>query len=339
MKNGLMIYKSKNNRINIGDYIQSLAARQFFDNKIDKFVCREYLDQYSEEDIRLIMNGWFLSEPKNWPPSSKIHPLFISFHLNSSARKELLNDRSIDYFKKYEPIGCRDLNTFEILQQKGVKSYFSSCLTLTLGNTFKFKEDRDDKIYFVDPYFPKKKNIVSLVKLFYDLLFELKDVYKLTRRIYSSSSIIEFVKGGFFYRLYSKIFDKEVLFSAEYIQHYIKDDFNSEDEKFEYAEDLLIKYAKAKLIITSRIHCALPSLGFHTPVIYIDNVVNLEYSECRLKGLRELFNIIECNNDKLFPAFNFDTNKITLETKIVNKENYLSFIDKLNLECNEFCNK
>lgn len=37
----------------------------------------------------------------------------------------------------------------------------------------------------------------------------------------------------------------------------------------EYAKYLIRKYAKAKLVVTSRIHCALPCLGIETPVIFV----------------------------------------------------------------------
>ena len=35
-----------------------------------------------------------------------------------------------------------------------------------------------------------------------------------------------------------------------------------------YAEQLIKKYAASKLVVTSRIHCALPCLGIETPVIF-----------------------------------------------------------------------
>ncbi|WP_264821067.1 polysaccharide pyruvyl transferase family protein [Acinetobacter schindleri] len=37
---------------------------------------------------------------------------------------------------------------------------------------------------------------------------------------------------------------------------------------------MLEKYSTAKLVITSRIHCALPCLAMGTPVIYINGFDN-----------------------------------------------------------------
>ncbi|MDL2266025.1 polysaccharide pyruvyl transferase family protein, partial [Parabacteroides sp. OttesenSCG-928-G21] len=161
-KNGLLVMSTKSG-INIGDYIQAVAAKQFFDS-IDLFLERERLNQYEEDPVRLIMNGWFMHEPQNWPPSPAIQPIFVSFHINSIAYDRLLAKQSIDYLKQHEPIGCRDINTMELLQAKGVDAYFSACLTLTLDYKYK-SEKKSKKCYFVDPYMPASRvNISWLVK-------------------------------------------------------------------------------------------------------------------------------------------------------------------------------
>lgn len=76
-------------RINIGDYIQALAAAQFFDS-IDTLIERERLDEYDGEKVKMIMNGWYMHHPEHWPPSPKIRPLFVAFHINSAVRSGLL---------------------------------------------------------------------------------------------------------------------------------------------------------------------------------------------------------------------------------------------------------
>ena len=70
----------------------------------------------------------------DWPPPSNIKPIFISFHINN---KDMLKDCYIPYYKLQEPIGCRDRSTAQYLANKGVNSYFSGCLTLTLDNIHK----------------------------------------------------------------------------------------------------------------------------------------------------------------------------------------------------------
>ena len=71
-------------------------------------------------------------KPNNWPPSNKIIPFFISFHINPIIEKYILNKNGVEYLKKHEPIGCRDLYTKSILERNGIRAYFSGCLTLTL---------------------------------------------------------------------------------------------------------------------------------------------------------------------------------------------------------------
>ena len=101
MKNALLIYQPYEGYINIGDYIQSLASKQFLGN-IDIFLNRERLDEYCGEKVRLIMNGWFMHEPLHWPPSESIEPMFVSFHLNTKAYALLNNGKSLKYFIRYQ---------------------------------------------------------------------------------------------------------------------------------------------------------------------------------------------------------------------------------------------
>ena len=70
-------------------------------------VDREKLNIYPGPSLNLIMNGWFMENSKNWPPTKNIKPLIISFHLNPTAKKKMLSSSGIEYFKKHEPIGCR----------------------------------------------------------------------------------------------------------------------------------------------------------------------------------------------------------------------------------------
>ena len=79
MKNGLMIVNpNEAGLMNIGDYVQALAARQYFPN-IDILLDRDNdLASYQGEEVRMIMNGWFMDHPENFPPSHQIKPLLIS---------------------------------------------------------------------------------------------------------------------------------------------------------------------------------------------------------------------------------------------------------------------
>lgn len=302
MKDALLSYQSYNNKFNIGDYIQSLAARQFLTEPIE-YLNREKLNEYCGETLKLIMNGWFVHEPQNWPPSKDIVPSFVSFHINSVAKDALLSPESLEYFKKWEPIGCRDNETVRMLVQKGIKAYFTGCLTLTLGEKYESKE-RCDKIYFVDPHFEYKKSIVSLLSYLLVLLFNYKTIKKISNSMLGGISLKSLMKTTSFFKDYRKVFSESLLTKAIYVAQVINDsDFESDAEKFSYAEELIKKYAKAKFVVTSRIHCTLPCLALKTPVIYVENKNQSETSYCRLDGLREFFNIISYDKGKMSSLF------------------------------------
>ena len=126
-KKAVLSYPMSNN---LGDYIQSIATKELIGKNLTE-VDRENLHIYNGPKVSLIMNGWFMQNSNNWPPSNNIIPFFISFHINPVAKNNLLSKKGIEYFKKHEPIGCRDLYTQSILEKKGIKAYFSGCLTLT----------------------------------------------------------------------------------------------------------------------------------------------------------------------------------------------------------------
>ena len=115
---------------NIGDYIKTRAVIDILKTQNIRILDREKLNYYKGTRIKTIVNGWFMESPENWPPSNNIDPLFISFHINPSVKQTFINQDSIDYFKKHEPIGCRDYYTRDLLIENGINSYFSSCVTL-----------------------------------------------------------------------------------------------------------------------------------------------------------------------------------------------------------------
>ena len=225
---GLLIYnyqryiiKNKIKFINIGDYIQSIAAEQYINKKNMIYLDRDNL-VYDGNLIKIIFNCWYeIYPPIKFPKN--IIPLFISLHINNTQNITFMKK----IFKKYEPIGARDIDTMNILKKNGIKSYFSGCLTLTLGKTF------NSKI---------KKNIIYLVD------------YKFNINVLIDLEIIKILK---FYQ------PEEIRFmSHEKISINV-----SHNQRFEIAKNYLKKYSQAKLIITTRLHCVLPCVGMNVPVI------------------------------------------------------------------------
>jgi hypothetical protein len=123
------------NSYNVGDYIQSIAAEQFLPRISQRFD-RDTLG--SVPDVRkqyiFIANGWFSHTPELcFPFPSYITPLFYGFHITNwnNSWQHFCQPTSLEYFKKFSPVGCRDRFTAEILQQHGIETYYSKCLTLT----------------------------------------------------------------------------------------------------------------------------------------------------------------------------------------------------------------
>ena len=140
---------------NIGDYIQSIATRQFIDH-VDEYIEQEEADKYIPSDkknIRLVMNGWFQWRAENWPPSNYILPLLVSMHISPLRQEQLLSPRGIEFLRKNSPVGCRDLYTEELLKSHDIPAYFSGCVTLTLGKKYFQNKTSREGFYFVDPYF------------------------------------------------------------------------------------------------------------------------------------------------------------------------------------------
>ncbi len=258
MKKAVIYYKDT---YNIGDTIQTLAASRLIGGA-DLFLDREDLNNYKGEEAKLLCNGYFMKEPMNWPPSDKLHPLYIAFHISGyyEAEKYILDRRLKNYYNQYSPIGCRDISTAERFKSIGVDSYYSSCLTLTLN----FEEDIESsgEILFVDPFL--KMNSSSYEKY---------------------------------------IIDKMVPDSLRHKVDYVKHDMDikklSVHERLPIAEALLRRYAAADIVITSRIHCALPCLALGTPVYYVDVGYDRPEARKRLTGILDLMHVLDQNN---FPS-------------------------------------
>lgn len=187
--------KQKSN--NIGDFVQSLASlnvyrhfvRKNFDIDLDMetfvnsvinntvqgikfvFLDRDNLSKnaaaadLADKKIYTIMNGWWChyigpKQQSDWPPPDNIIPIFVSFHI---ARPDIiLSEKGCAYLKKYEPIGCRDLNTVKLLEGAGIGAYFSGCLTMTI-DFFRHDPSPDVVVYIVDvekpsvPFHPESR--------------------------------------------------------------------------------------------------------------------------------------------------------------------------------------
>ena len=215
---------------NLGDEIQSLAARRFLP-RVDRMVPREKLDADpgGTGPTRVIMAGWFLHHPRHWPPHEKIVPLLVSFHLNDrrpgrlspwrTAAQVLLSARNAGWLRRHGPVGARDRHTLELLRRAGVDAEYSGCLTLTLPPA--------------DPA-ARGDRVVAC-----GLPGEL--VEALAGRTRQPPIVVDHADT--------------TTVGAE--------------ARMARAQALLNVYATARAVVTTRLHCALPCLAMGTPVLFI----------------------------------------------------------------------
>ena len=228
---------------NIGDDIQSLAAIKFLKSKgvtEYKFVNREALCDYEGDEINLVMNGWYMHNIDKFPPSKKIKPIWISFHI--AERSQQIVEKHLKYFKNQPPIGCRDQATVELLKKHGIDAFFTGCLTLF----FDRHADKGDKKYLVD------------INTRYG------------KYAYNSNIDINQFKGF-------QIIDHNAFKLGD----------SDIEKRIQLANELLDKYRRAALVVTTRLHCALPCRSLGTDCIFIHKNYK---TDPRFKGLEGVLN-------------------------------------------------
>ncbi|MBW8320530.1 MAG: polysaccharide pyruvyl transferase family protein [Arenimonas sp.] len=115
--------------INIGDYMQTLAARNLYSKigiRNDEVVAidRDKMRDYIGDDVIVIFNACFYKHC--FPIPESIIPVFVGFQ---AAEDVIVQNR--DYLKRFEPIGCRDVTTCDHLMSYGVSAFVTGCLTLS----------------------------------------------------------------------------------------------------------------------------------------------------------------------------------------------------------------
>lgn len=301
--------------------------------------------------INTIMNGWFMWNPDAFPPSEDINPLYISFHISPRASEGMLTEKGVAHLKKFHPIGARDFSTMHMLQRHGIESYFSGCLTLTLGKKYK-SLTRSSKVYIVEPYYDigrknGKTSIMSMAHIVSFALMHFSKVCKIAPKFIDESLVTRghfymlkrFLKAACFYQEYHKVFNDDILLEAEYITHVIAvNDIETNESLMQKAKGLILKYSEASLVITSRIHCGLPCLALETPVIFInsDTLANDSYRPAgRFEGISDLFNSLTYTSNGLKAQGDYlrdilAQGKISRKTIINNPLKYVSLRDRIN---------
>lgn len=286
---------------NLGDNIQSISAinmlnRLGIENKDIDYLNRDDLaiENSDKTEGIFVAQGWFGSMPgqKTFPINDKsIHPLYFGFHVNEGSWHILSkNEKFIKSMKKYEPIGCRDLGTRDFLRTLNVKAYYSRCLTMTFDKRIDSVEK--EKVFIIDVYEDIEKYIPPKL---------LEKSVKLSQEDYSSSN-------------YSP--------SGEW-------PMNDEDvkkvDKVAYGR-LEIFRKEASLVITSRIHIAMPCASMGIPVVFCFP----NKFDSRASVLQEILPIYDRKN---FENIDWETKAPEMEE--IKKEMLLIFAFRLQVEENK----
>ena len=275
---------------NIGDYIQSLAALQY----LPKNCIPLFFDRDKIEEYKISNSIYIIMNGWNKikKGNRKISDNFVPIYISYHINNiNKLDNITINNLKKYQPIGCRDIYTKNELKKKGIDSYFSSCLTTTLDIDYSAKEnERTNEIIFIDFKFGN---------------FPEADRYIKSLKNYNFNNLT-------------------------YIQHMYKLKKYSHFERFKYAKTLLDKYARAKLVISTRIHGALPCLALKTPVIFVNKHYDIRYP-----GLYELLNTVGINSKGYFEInVRLENNLVVNPKKYLKFSNFLKFIVKSRINSN-----
>lgn len=255
---------------NLGDDIQSIAAAQFLP-RIDFTIDRDYMDKVPKVKgkIKIIMNGWFAHRLEGWPLPEYIDPLFVSFHITPSIVGEFLTPEIVNYLKKFK-VGCRDTWTMELLRNHGINAYFSGCLTLTLNLHYKTS---------------KKEDYILLVDLPVEILKILPQEIIKNSKIRSNHVVSDLPGKNILRRVIPSAIRRKI--SRIYRSYMKKKAQKPPPKRFELARQRIYEVARAKLVITTRLHIALPAVALDTPVI----LVARNPKDPRFSGLSDLMNM------------------------------------------------
>lgn len=89
--------------------------------------------------------------------AGRFSPYIIPVFLGLTMVKETLDPVEVAYYKKYEPIGCRDERTLNTLRKYQIRCYLHGCITVTLPRR---ESDENAKDVFIVDVHPKMQELI-----------------------------------------------------------------------------------------------------------------------------------------------------------------------------------
>lgn len=210
---------------NLGDHIQIIAAEillrragfvpSFLVDRDDGIAHPPPVAPATAPGI--VLNGWFKTNPAEWPPHPAYSPLYLGFHIRLFQAPSLISPAALAHYAAHGPVGCRDRHTLSLLRSRGVDAFLSHCLSIAFARRIPDPE-RQTEVFVVS----RDRRIVD----------------------YLPASIGPHT----------------------FVSHYSgSNDFEANRGR---ALELLQTYRdRAKLVVTTLLHCALPMIAMGVPVV------------------------------------------------------------------------
>lgn len=273
---------------NIGDDVQTYAAEKYLP-RVDYIIDRDDVTSFIPEEkeyVATIMNAWWMNKKFNWPPSPYIHPKMISMHFSHYDTVYHIDQRHIT-----TGYGKEYMKNHEPI---GCRDSYTKNLL----------QENGIEAYFSGCMTLTLDRFEGIEKEDYILLVDVKDaIYEKIKTM--TNKRIERITNNRDTKEYSKL---------------------GWETRRKYVEEYLEKIQKASLVITPRLHSALPSLALQTPVLLIDYSLNNDRTSDFLK-------LLHCTTEEKFLKGNIHYN---INKPKENKTDYLKIREVLEKTCHEF---
>lgn len=273
---------------NVGDDIQAIAAKQFLPKKNNIPIDRELISSFSNcNKISTIVNGWFMHTKDNcwWWQTNPLQKLWPP---SPDIDPFLI---SIHFTTKFLPIAFSE-EGIQYLKRHSPVGARDRC-------TLEKLQEKNIPAYFfgclnltLGSSFSEREQVIYAVDIDSDCLQALER--------YTQYQIVKLTHGVPLTEFTATNYEKRLL----------------------HAEKILDKYRKAKCVVTTRLHAALPCLAFETPVLFI------AASDSRFGGLKEL--VRSCSKQEFIDGnfhFDFDNPKENPRDYIPIRENLLRIME------------
>lgn len=274
------------NAANLGDDIQTYAAMQFLP-KVDYLIDRECMHAFvpnKREYVNVIASGWYLDNKYTFPFSPYINPLLISMHFNS---RDLITTPGYGF----------------------LDGYTKKCL---------------------EPYFPlgcRDEGSLKVVKEFgYDAYFSGCMTLTIDRLEDNSKNKNEYICSVDLNEKCLKYLKENTTMEVRECTHFVDKTYDELpfDERMNRVKSQLLEYQNAYLVVTDRLHVALPclALGTRVALIYYD------YNADRIATFTNYLNTLTEED--------FLTTDINVLLKFKNPDKHLELRKSLKEKCRDF---